>query len=263
MVPRTILMKSGLVSINTARQNISKTAVSVNTARKVNTAHSKTTVNAGRPMPKAVVNVARPKAVVNVVKRNNVNAVKASACLDKGVIDSECSRHMTRNMFYLTDYEEIDGGYVAFGGNPKGGKITEKGTIKTGNLDFENVYVVWNGIRVNAGDSKLMLLGITYCCWLLLSRRKLSIVDEKKIIISKSIVRRYLQLEDAEGVDCLPNASIFEQLTVMGSRRSKRKDTEVPQPSGPKTNIADDAVNEEMDDSLEMAATTNTGLEAK
>ncbi|GJT07560.1 retrovirus-related pol polyprotein from transposon TNT 1-94 [Tanacetum coccineum] len=61
---------------------------------------------------------------------------------DQGVIDSGCSRHMTGNMSYLTYYEEIDGGYVAFGGNPKGGKITGKGTIKTGNLDFENVYFV-------------------------------------------------------------------------------------------------------------------------
>ncbi|GKB21855.1 putative ribonuclease H-like domain-containing protein [Tanacetum coccineum] len=51
---------------------------------------------------------------------------------DQGVIDSGCSRHMTWNMSYLTDYEEIDGGYVAFGGNPKGGKITGKCTIKTG-----------------------------------------------------------------------------------------------------------------------------------
>nr|GEW53777.1 hypothetical protein [Tanacetum cinerariifolium] len=42
---------------------------------------------------------------------------------DKGVIDSGCSRHMTGNMSYLTDYEEIDKGFVAFGGNPKGGKI--------------------------------------------------------------------------------------------------------------------------------------------
>ncbi|GJU87820.1 retrovirus-related pol polyprotein from transposon TNT 1-94 [Tanacetum coccineum] len=45
---------------------------------------------------------------------------------DQGVIDSGCSRHMTRNMSYLTDYEEIDGGYVAFGGNPKEGKSQEK-----------------------------------------------------------------------------------------------------------------------------------------
>ncbi|GKC15249.1 putative ribonuclease H-like domain-containing protein [Tanacetum coccineum] len=49
---------------------------------------------------------------------------------------------MTGNMSYLTDFEEIDGGYVAFRGNPKGGKITGRGTIKTGNLDFENVYFV-------------------------------------------------------------------------------------------------------------------------
>ncbi|GJY98355.1 retrovirus-related pol polyprotein from transposon TNT 1-94 [Tanacetum coccineum] len=58
---------------------------------------------------------------------------------DKGVVDSGCLRHMIGNMSYLTGYKEIDGGYVAFGGNPKGGKITGKGTIKTGNLDFENV----------------------------------------------------------------------------------------------------------------------------
>ncbi|GJT75907.1 putative ribonuclease H-like domain-containing protein [Tanacetum coccineum] len=61
---------------------------------------------------------------------------------DQGVIDSGCSRHMTGNMSYLIDYKEIDRGYVAFGGNPKGGKITGKGTIKTGNLDFKNVYFV-------------------------------------------------------------------------------------------------------------------------
>ncbi|GJU29409.1 retrovirus-related pol polyprotein from transposon TNT 1-94 [Tanacetum coccineum] len=49
---------------------------------------------------------------------------------------------MTRNMSYLTDYERIDGGYVAFEGNPKGEKITSRGPIKTGNLDFKNVYFV-------------------------------------------------------------------------------------------------------------------------
>nr|GEW50882.1 ribonuclease H-like domain-containing protein [Tanacetum cinerariifolium] len=35
---------------------------------------------------------------------------------------------------------ELNGGYVAFGGNPKGGKISGKGKIKTGKLDFEDVY---------------------------------------------------------------------------------------------------------------------------
>ncbi|GJT78157.1 ribonuclease H-like domain-containing protein [Tanacetum coccineum] len=144
MVPRALLMKSGLVSINTARQ--------------VNAAHLKTTVNVARLMSylskTAHSTVKRPihknttfknsnfNQRVNIVKDKNVNAARPKAVVnvgnpqmdlhDKGVIDSGYSRHMTGNMSYLTDYEEIDGGYVAFGGNPKGGKITGKCTIKTG-----------------------------------------------------------------------------------------------------------------------------------
>ncbi|GKE25761.1 hypothetical protein Tco_1441145, partial [Tanacetum coccineum] len=89
MVPRAVLMKSGLVSINTVRQ--------------VNAAHSKTTVNAARPMSylsKTSHSIGNPQMDLQ----------------DQGGIDSRCSRYMTRNMSYLTDYEEIDGGYVAFGG---------------------------------------------------------------------------------------------------------------------------------------------------
>nr|GEW46739.1 putative ribonuclease H-like domain-containing protein [Tanacetum cinerariifolium] len=40
---------------------------------------------------------------------------------DQGIFDSGFSRHMTRNKSFLTDYQEIDGGFVAFGGSPKGG----------------------------------------------------------------------------------------------------------------------------------------------
>ncbi|GJY97107.1 hypothetical protein Tco_0514017 [Tanacetum coccineum] len=61
---------------------------------------------------------------------------------EKGVINSGCSRHMTGNKSYLSDYEEIDGGFVAFCGNPKGSKITRKGKIRTRKLDFEDVYFV-------------------------------------------------------------------------------------------------------------------------
>ncbi|GJW52215.1 hypothetical protein Tco_0093566, partial [Tanacetum coccineum] len=43
-----------------------------------------------------------------------------------------------------------------------------------------------------------------------------ALVDGKKIIFTESTVRRDLQLEDEEGVDCLPNSTIFEQLTLMG-----------------------------------------------
>ncbi|GKA37818.1 hypothetical protein Tco_0724383 [Tanacetum coccineum] len=56
---------------------------------------------------------------------------------------------------------------------------------------------------------------------------------------------------------------LFPTMMKQRSRRLKRKDTEVPQPSGPTTNIVDDAVNEEMDDSLVRAATTASSLEAE
>ncbi|GJU84725.1 putative ribonuclease H-like domain-containing protein [Tanacetum coccineum] len=45
-----------------------------------------------------------------------------------------------------------------------------------------------------------------------------ALVDRKKIIITEATVRRDLQLEDAVGIDCLPNATIFEQLTLMGAK---------------------------------------------
>nr|GFA16392.1 ribonuclease H-like domain-containing protein [Tanacetum cinerariifolium] len=59
--------------------------------------------------------VARP--VTTVVPHNNGNP--QHALKDKGVIGSGCLRHMTGNMSYLTDFKEINGGYVDVGGNPK------------------------------------------------------------------------------------------------------------------------------------------------
>nr|GEX96909.1 hypothetical protein [Tanacetum cinerariifolium] len=56
---------------------------------------------------------------------------------DKGYWDSGCSRHMTGNISYLSDYEPYDGGYVSF--RQGGGKITSKGVIKTGiKREFSN-----------------------------------------------------------------------------------------------------------------------------
>ncbi|GJV32965.1 putative ribonuclease H-like domain-containing protein, partial [Tanacetum coccineum] len=64
------------------------------------------------------------------------------ALLDQRIFNSRCSRHMTMNKSYLTDYQDIDGGFVAFARSPKGGKITRKGKIRTRKLDFEDVYFV-------------------------------------------------------------------------------------------------------------------------
>ncbi|GJU23279.1 ribonuclease H-like domain-containing protein [Tanacetum coccineum] len=45
---------------------------------------------------------------------------------DQGYVDSGCSRHMTENMSYLSEFKEFDGGYVTFGGGAKGGKMCDK-----------------------------------------------------------------------------------------------------------------------------------------
>ncbi|GKB74873.1 putative ribonuclease H-like domain-containing protein, partial [Tanacetum coccineum] len=60
---------------------------------------------------------------------------------DQGYVNSGCSRHMTRNISYLTDFQEFDDGYVAFRGGAKSVKITGKGTIRIGKLDFEDIYL--------------------------------------------------------------------------------------------------------------------------
>nr|GEV77496.1 hypothetical protein [Tanacetum cinerariifolium] len=89
-------------------------------------------------VPKTSVSNSPPR--VTAVKASVVNV--AQALKDKGVIDSGCSRHMTRNMSYLSNFKELNGGYVAFRGNPKGGKISRKSKIKTGKLDFDDFYFV-------------------------------------------------------------------------------------------------------------------------
>ncbi|GJV91596.1 putative ribonuclease H-like domain-containing protein [Tanacetum coccineum] len=64
--------------------------------------------------PKAV-NTARPNsAVVNVGHPQKE---------DQGYVDSGCSRPMTGNMSYFSDFKEFDRGYVTFGGEPKEGKL--------------------------------------------------------------------------------------------------------------------------------------------
>ncbi|GJW78994.1 hypothetical protein Tco_0140676 [Tanacetum coccineum] len=75
---------------------------------------------------------------------------------DQGVIDSRCSRHMTGSMSYIIDYEEIDRRYVAFGGNPKGWKITRKARTPQQNKVAERRNrTLIKAARTMLADSKL------------------------------------------------------------------------------------------------------------
>nr|GEV81907.1 hypothetical protein [Tanacetum cinerariifolium] len=43
-----------------------------------------------------------------------------------------------------------------------------------------------------------------------------ALVDKKKVMITKATIRDAIRLDDAEGVDCLPNEEIFAELARMG-----------------------------------------------
>ncbi|GKC25919.1 hypothetical protein Tco_1028069 [Tanacetum coccineum] len=45
-----------------------------------------------------------------------------------------------------------------------------------------------------------------------------ALVDKKKVIITETSIRSDLKLDDAEGIDCLPTASIFAELERMGAK---------------------------------------------
>ncbi|GJR79181.1 putative ribonuclease H-like domain-containing protein [Tanacetum coccineum] len=106
-VPSGVLTRIGLIT--SVKQNEKRAVHKVSTARTVSTA---------RP--------GNPEILLQ----------------DHAVVDSGCSSHMTGNKAYLSDYEDYNGGFVAFGSDPKGGKITGKGKIKTANLDFDDVYFI-------------------------------------------------------------------------------------------------------------------------
>nr|GEV33362.1 ribonuclease H-like domain-containing protein [Tanacetum cinerariifolium] len=104
-----VLTKSRQVPLNAAKQSSNRATTSVTAAKRVN-------IVASRP-----------------------NDNPQYALHDQGIFYSGFSRHMTGNKSYLTDYQEINGGFVAFGGNAKGGKNTRKYKISLLFTDTECV----------------------------------------------------------------------------------------------------------------------------
>ncbi|GKB72993.1 putative ribonuclease H-like domain-containing protein [Tanacetum coccineum] len=172
-VPQAVLTKSG---------KLSTAGAAVNTVRPVNTARVKHTT-------------ARDRAVVSENKGKGANVVKASACWgnpqqkeykEKGVINSGSSRNMTGNKCYLDEYEDYYGGFVSFGDGK--GRISGKGKIKTGLLDFDDVYfckeLKYNLFSVSQiCDKKNNVLFTNTECLVLSSNFKL--LDESQVLLRK------------------------------------------------------------------------------
>ncbi|GJV56832.1 ribonuclease H-like domain-containing protein [Tanacetum coccineum] len=101
MVPRTVLTRSGPISVNAVRP--------------VNTVQSRTTVNNAGPM-KNVINNAYSTArrpFNKITTANNSNFTKKVNTVKGTRVNT-------------ARFKEIDGGFVALGGNSKGGKFWEK-----------------------------------------------------------------------------------------------------------------------------------------
>ncbi|GJT70037.1 ribonuclease H-like domain-containing protein [Tanacetum coccineum] len=128
---------SSTKNFSTARQSFNRQTVLTSTAMKVNTV--KPIVNRVRPANvfyKTHSPSSRPFKKTTVLRtdfsKQKVNTAKDyphRALKNKGIVDSGCSRHMTGNKAYLAEFQDFNGGPVAFGGSK--GYITGKGKIKT------------------------------------------------------------------------------------------------------------------------------------
>ncbi|GJR48608.1 putative ribonuclease H-like domain-containing protein [Tanacetum coccineum] len=163
--------------INIASASVDTAGISINTAnRPVNTAGLKPSVN-------------HPRPISNVFKRGYSQKSRPSnrqqqEYKQKGVFDSGCSRHMTGNKCFLSEYEDHDGGLVCFGDGK--GRISGKGKIKLGTLVFDDVYfckeLKYNLFSVSQiPDKKNNVLFTKTKCLVLSSNFKLP--DESQVLL--------------------------------------------------------------------------------
>nr|GEU68237.1 putative ribonuclease H-like domain-containing protein [Tanacetum cinerariifolium] len=115
------------------------------------------------------------------------------------------------------DFKEINGGYVAFGGNRKGGKITSKGKIKTGTLDFDDVHFVkelkFNLFSVSQMcDKKNSVLFIDIECVILSSEYKLP--DENHVLLRVSRENNMYNVDLKNVVPSNDSTCLFSKATL-------------------------------------------------
>ncbi|GJT64318.1 putative ribonuclease H-like domain-containing protein [Tanacetum coccineum] len=147
-IPVNTARASGTKNVSTARHNFNRQAVPTNVAMKVNIV--KPIVNRLVLLGEKGKLLLSPQQVVIGDNKDTTGTKSPNTMVDqdyphrtlqnKGIVDSGCSRHMTGNKAYLAEYQDFNGGPVAFGGSKC--YITGKGKIKTGKLDFEDVCFV-------------------------------------------------------------------------------------------------------------------------
>nr|GEU86914.1 uncharacterized mitochondrial protein AtMg00810-like [Tanacetum cinerariifolium] len=170
VVPTAVLTKSKLVPLNAAREVTSVVPQThVTRLRLANTAITKSY----SPPRRNINHRPSPKPSNFLQKLLLLRFHSASMTLKRFNYNDALGRSKSGNMSYLSDFEEINGGYVAFGGNPKGGKISGKGKIRTGKLDFDDVYFV--------KELKFNLFSVSHMCD---KKNNVLFIDTECIVLS-------------------------------------------------------------------------------
>nr|GEV86694.1 uncharacterized mitochondrial protein AtMg00810-like [Tanacetum cinerariifolium] len=195
-------------SIPAANRNIS---ASIHAGRPIPTASRKrpASIHAGKHIPAGRINKPAPFPA------------GISVPTDIGIIDSGCSRSITGNKEKLDDFVQVKGGTVTFGGGD--GKITGKGTIRTSNLDFENVYYMeelqnFNLFSVSQiCDKKNKVLFIDDECLVLI--KEFQLPDESQVVLR--IPRRHdlytfnlSDIQPEQHINCLLAKTSLEECQV-------------------------------------------------
>ncbi|GKC33012.1 hypothetical protein Tco_1040306, partial [Tanacetum coccineum] len=138
-IPVNTAKASGTKNVSTARQSFNNQAVLTSTAMKVNTV--KPIVNRLVLLGEKGKLLLSPQQVVIGDHKDTTGTMSPNTMVDpvleidyphralknKGIVDSGCSRHMTGNKAYLAEFQDFNGGPVAFGGSK--GYITGKGGL--------------------------------------------------------------------------------------------------------------------------------------
>ncbi|GJY95351.1 hypothetical protein Tco_0511712 [Tanacetum coccineum] len=150
------------------------------------------------------------------------------ALKNKGIVDSGCSRHMTRNKAYLVEYQDYNGGPSCLGFR----ELLERDIDGTKDLLLPDLLILWL-TKVSTDCAKLVPLGkdstaikplkkilprtfLREAPFTMLSLYITAKVAGKPVSISEPSIRRDLLFDDADGIDSLPNQAIFDAIQLMG-----------------------------------------------
>ncbi|GJX14153.1 reverse transcriptase domain-containing protein [Tanacetum coccineum] len=231
-VPSGVLIRTGLIT--PVKQNEKRTVHKVSIARPVSTTRHVSTVRpfapkiaqtngAIRPIYPRMDNVWRPKG--NYL--DHVSKDSGSFMLKKGnpeillqdhvVVDSGCFSHMTGNKAYLLDYEDYNGGFVAFGSDPIG--------------DFHEIidFLTRSSIYYALIVSPVVSTTFVEQFWMSAKSKIINNVRYitakvagKPVTILEASIRSDLLFDDADGIDYMHNQAIFDAIQLMRHLDAKK-----------------------------------------